>query len=83
MRTRTRSWMTLRWKNGARARCSFAGRSARIQRMARAFWIRRRIDQVAAEIWPDVRDADELHDALLTLIVAAAGVRVARIFRGT
>src|SRR5205085_12313447 len=27
------------------------------------------IAQVAAESWPDVRDADELHDALLTLIV--------------
>jgi ATP-dependent helicase Lhr and Lhr-like helicase len=26
------------------------------------------IDQVAAETWPDPRDADELHDALLTLI---------------
>lgn len=27
------------------------------------------IEQVAAEVWPEVRDADELHDALLTLIV--------------
>jgi ATP-dependent helicase Lhr and Lhr-like helicase len=26
------------------------------------------IEQVAAESWPEVRDADELHDALLTLI---------------
>ncbi len=26
------------------------------------------IEQVSAESWPDVRDADELHDALLTLI---------------
>ena len=26
------------------------------------------IEQVAREVWPDVRDADELHDALLTLI---------------
>jgi ATP-dependent Lhr-like helicase len=26
------------------------------------------IDQVSAESWPDPRDADELHDALLTLI---------------
>src|SRR5437879_13352231 len=26
------------------------------------------IAQVAEESWPDVRDADELHDALLTLI---------------
>src|SRR6185437_8280765 len=28
------------------------------------------IEQVAEESWPDVRNADELHDALLTLIVA-------------
>ena len=27
------------------------------------------IEQVAAESWPEVRDADELHDALLTLIM--------------
>ena len=27
------------------------------------------IAQVAEESWPVVRDADELHDALLTLIV--------------
>lgn len=27
------------------------------------------IEQAAAESWPDIRDADELHDALLTLIV--------------
>jgi ATP-dependent Lhr-like helicase len=26
------------------------------------------IEQVAAESWPEVRDADELHDALLTLV---------------
>ncbi len=26
------------------------------------------IDEVAAEVWPDPRDADELHDALLTFI---------------
>jgi ATP-dependent Lhr-like helicase len=28
------------------------------------------IEQVAAESWPEVRDKDELHDALLTLITA-------------
>jgi ATP-dependent Lhr-like helicase len=27
------------------------------------------IEQVAAEVWPEVRDADELHDALLTMIL--------------
>jgi ATP-dependent Lhr-like helicase len=26
------------------------------------------IDEIAAEVWPDPRDADELHDALLTMI---------------
>ncbi len=31
------------------------------------------IATVAAESWPDVRDADELHDALLSLITLAAG----------
>ena len=30
------------------------------------------IDQITAEVWPDPRDADELHDALLTLISAPA-----------
>jgi ATP-dependent Lhr-like helicase len=28
------------------------------------------IAEIAAEVWPDPRDADELHDALLTMIVA-------------
>lgn len=27
------------------------------------------IQQVTAEVWPEVRDADELHDALLTLVI--------------
>jgi ATP-dependent Lhr-like helicase len=27
------------------------------------------IEQVSAEVWPEPRDADELHDALLTLVV--------------
>jgi ATP-dependent Lhr-like helicase len=30
------------------------------------------IDQVASEVWPDPRDADELHDALLTMIAVPA-----------
>lgn len=28
------------------------------------------IDQISAEVWPEPRDADELHDALLTLVTA-------------
>ena len=39
------------------------------------------IAEVAAESWPVVRDADELHDALLTLIVAAAGSEWEEFFR--
>src|SRR5882724_3557325 len=31
------------------------------------------IEQVQAEAWPDVRDADELHDALHTFVVMPAG----------
>ena len=34
------------------------------------------IDEVRADAWPDVRDADELHDALLTLDRAAAAHEV-------
>ena len=34
------------------------------------------IAEVAAESWPVARDAEELHDALLTLVVAAARERV-------
>ena len=30
------------------------------------------IERISAEVWPDPRDADELHDALLTLVVAPA-----------
>ena len=30
------------------------------------------IDQISAESWPEPRDADELHDALLTLVTTAA-----------
>lgn len=31
------------------------------------------IEEVKAQAWPDVRDADELHDALLSLILLPAG----------
>jgi ATP-dependent Lhr-like helicase len=33
------------------------------------------IDQVQAEAWPDVRDADELHDALHTFVVMPEEIR--------
>jgi ATP-dependent Lhr-like helicase len=32
------------------------------------------IAQVTEDAWPDVRNADELHDALLTMVAVAAGV---------
>ena len=41
------------------------------------------IAQVAAESWPVVRDADELHDALLTLITLPPAARVAAVVRRT
>jgi ATP-dependent Lhr-like helicase len=31
------------------------------------------IDEVKSQAWPDVRDADELHDALLSLVLLPAG----------
>ncbi len=30
------------------------------------------IDQITVEVWPDLRNADELHDALLTFIAGPA-----------
>ena len=39
------------------------------------------IEQVAAESWPVVRDADELHDALLTLITLPPVAAVAAVVR--
>src|SRR5579884_2678084 len=38
------------------------------------------IDEVAAEVWPDPRDADELHDALLTMIAVPVEERWQRWF---
>ena len=38
---------------------------------------------MAAEAWPDVRDADELHDALLTLITLPPVRRMAALLRRT
>ena len=37
-----------------------------------AFWIRPRSSRCRSEVWPDPRDADELHDALLTFITGPA-----------
>ena len=45
-----------------------------------ARWTNRRLTRVAEESWPVVRDADEFHDALLTLVWApwSAGAGVGR-----
>ncbi|HZU41189.1 MAG TPA: DEAD/DEAH box helicase, partial [Terriglobales bacterium] len=37
------------------------------------------IQQVRIEAWPDVRDADELHDALLTLVAVPESLAVPRV----
>ncbi len=39
------------------------------------------IVRITAEVWPDVRNADELHDAMLSLIALPAGDGVAGVFR--
>ncbi|HEX2495146.1 MAG TPA: hypothetical protein VHK24_15345 [Steroidobacter sp.] len=39
------------------------------------------IDEVASESWPAVRDAEELHDALLTLVVTAPAAEWEEFFR--
>src|SRR5258708_17010309 len=36
------------------------------------------IAEVCDEAWPDVRDAEELHDALLTLIALPVGTEILR-----
>ena len=60
--------MTRRWKNGARARSNCGALCGRIFAGGAGILDPAAIATVAAESWPDVRDADELHDALLTLI---------------
>ena len=67
MRIRTRIWMMRRWKNAGRARWRCGGccrsrccpKSARLDPAA--------IEEVREDAWPDVRDAEELHDLLLSL----------------
>ena len=45
-------------------------RCARIPAVAAGILDPAAIAEISAEVWPEPRDADELHDALLTLIVA-------------
>ena len=67
-RTRTRFSTMRRSRSGgrARSRCGACCRSRCFARSAGS--IRRRSTKCAQQAWPDVRDADELHDALLTLV---------------
>ncbi len=68
MPTRLRIWTTRRWKSGAREplRC---GAFRATTSTAPEFLDPAAIVTVAEESWPVVRDAEELHDALSTLIV--------------
>ncbi len=59
---------TLRWKSDVLERCNCGGRCATTS-TEQACSTLAAIAEVAAESWPVVRDADELHDALATLIV--------------
>ena len=77
---RTPIWTMRRSRNAGPAPCRCA---ARLPDLADGMGAldAAAIEQVAAESWPVVRDADELHDALLTLDHAAAGRGVAALVR--
>ena len=68
MRIRMRIWMTLRLKNVALApwKCGACFRKSVLSEVGRLDPAA--IAEVREEAWPDVRDADELHDVLQTLI---------------
>ena len=68
-----RIWTTRRWKNGAREPSSCGALCARMLSGGAGILDPAAIATVAAESWPDVRDADELHDALLSLITLPPG----------
>ena len=68
MRILTPIWTMRRWKSAARARwrCGGCCRNPCWKKWAELDPAA--IAQVRAEAWPDVRDADELHDVLHTLV---------------
>src|SRR5271155_2288595 len=72
MPTRMRTWTMRRSKSGARAvemrRVLPEAVLSEVGRLDPAA-----IEEVCADAWPDVRDAEELHDALLTLIALPVG----------
>ena len=71
MPIRTPISTTRRWRSAGRAPFNCAGRRATTW-TAPGILDPAAIAQVAAESWPVVRDADELHDALTSLIVLPA-----------
>ena len=73
MRIRTRISTMRRSKNAGRerSRCGGCCRSRCSKKSALS--IPAAIAQVQQEAWPDVRDADELHDVLHTLVMMPAG----------
>ena len=73
--SRTPISTTRRSKNGAPAPCTLRRTLADGRRRRRRHSRSGRHRRSHRESWPVVRDADELHDALATLIVAAAGSR--------
>src|SRR3984957_18425931 len=74
MRIRMRFSTTLHWKSGGRApaRCGACFRGPVLGEGGRRDPAA--IAQVRAEAWPDVRDADELHDVLHTLVALPEGL---------
>ncbi len=71
--TRTPSSTTRRSKSAAPAPCRCAARCRADHAEGAGALDPAAIAQVAAEAWPPMRDADELHDALLRLGVLPAG----------
>ena len=59
-------------RGAPRARGAVAQRSENRRLRWRGILDPAAIDQISAEVWPDPRDADELHDAMLTLVVVPA-----------
>ena len=70
--SRTRSWTTRRSRSGARTPCRRGAAATDGGRDARCS-TRRRSRRCAQEAAPDPRDADELHDALMTCGLLTAG----------
>jgi ATP-dependent helicase Lhr and Lhr-like helicase len=79
-RTRTRFSTMRRWKSAAPAWCRCAARCRTIRRR-RGRARPAAIAQVAAEAWPPMRDAEELHEALCGFSLIPARDKLAKRFR--